>query len=341
MSAAVTILVKSFNRPYYLDRCLRSIYEHVSGHYQVVVLDDGTPPQYLARIEQQYPQVQIQRSELYDAKVAQLEAHAAGGPPFSLRVIPTRLWIEGVQQASDTFCMLEDDIWITVPFDISDMVAYMQQRQIVLTKMYWGGDLSSFQGKMSTEGHGVQEYVPALPKGPEWFTRMLLLNTFKSHSVLHRLGLVKEGIYFQLPFYGLYSVASAIFDKAYWLHLWNAGQQLADEVHQLARALHWAKRHPSRFAKAQQELTQTSFISSATNTFKDVHFDVVAANHVLNEAWLRGDFDVMQNYPRDFTPAYLKPVFEAAADPRCTYANWLEWIKRFKALYASMGVVVD
>ena len=35
------ILVKSFNRAYYLDRCLQSIQQFVEGDYQIVVLDDG------------------------------------------------------------------------------------------------------------------------------------------------------------------------------------------------------------------------------------------------------------------------------------------------------------
>ena len=321
MPTAVSILVKSFNRPYYLDRCLRSIYEHVTGDFTITVLDDGTPPAYLAEITRRYPQVQIERSELYEAKVAQLEAHAAGGPAFSLRSIPTKLWIAGVEAATPIFCLLEDDIWITQPVNLSQMADYMQSRQVVMTKFYWGGNMNTFQAHLGERSHGVQEYTLSLPAGPEWWLRALLLNRFKLHSVLHRLGLAKEGIYF--------------------LNLWSAGQQQADEVHQLARALRWTRQRLSRFAKSDVELTQTSFISSATNTFKEVEFDVIAANHYLNQAWLNGRFDVMQNYPRDFNPEALQFVFDEANDPRCTYANWLRWIACFKQVYASMGVVVE
>jgi hypothetical protein len=75
--------------------------------------------------------------------------------------------------------------------------------------------------------------------------------------------------------------------------------------------------------------------------FRDVEFDVIAASYYLNEAWLQGRFDVMHNYPNDFDPTYLRPVFDLANDPRCTYDNWLNWINRFKQVYSSMGVVVD
>jgi glycosyltransferase involved in cell wall biosynthesis len=341
MATTVSVLVKSFNRPFYLDRCLRSIFDKISGDFTVTVLDDGTPPRYLEEIQRRHPQVRFERSELYDAKVAQIEAHVAGEGAFTLRNIPTKLWRASVQAATPIFCLLEDDIWLTGAVDLSELADYMQSRQIVMTKFYWGGNITTFEARMSVRSHGVQEYELVLPDGPEWWLRTLLLNKFKLHSILHRLGLAKDGIYFQLPFYSLYSVASAAFDKSYWLNLWPAGQQKANEVHQLARALRWTRQKPTRFAKSEQELTQTSFTSSATNTYEGVEFDVIVANYYLNEAWLKGEFDVMQNYPHDLDPEYLRPVLEAAADPRCTYANWLRWIARFKQIYASMGVVVD
>ncbi|MFV0181058.1 glycosyltransferase [Empedobacter falsenii] len=49
-----TIIIKSFNRPHYLDRCLHSIYLHVKGSFEVKVLDDGTPPLYLEKIATKY-----------------------------------------------------------------------------------------------------------------------------------------------------------------------------------------------------------------------------------------------------------------------------------------------
>ena len=35
------IFIKSFNRPFYLDRCLQSIENFVEGNYEVKILDDG------------------------------------------------------------------------------------------------------------------------------------------------------------------------------------------------------------------------------------------------------------------------------------------------------------
>ena len=44
------IIIKSYNRPYYLHRCLQSIKENVLGNYKVIIVDDGTPQKYLDKI---------------------------------------------------------------------------------------------------------------------------------------------------------------------------------------------------------------------------------------------------------------------------------------------------
>ena len=46
------ILIKSFNRAFYLDRCLKSIKTYIIGNYKVTILDDGTPQKYLDKIQE-------------------------------------------------------------------------------------------------------------------------------------------------------------------------------------------------------------------------------------------------------------------------------------------------
>ncbi len=41
------IFIKSFNRPFYLDRCLQSIENFVEGDFCIKVHDEGTPETYL------------------------------------------------------------------------------------------------------------------------------------------------------------------------------------------------------------------------------------------------------------------------------------------------------
>lgn len=64
----VNIFIKSFNRPFYLDRCLSSIEKYVSGDFKIKVLDDGTPKKYLDKIREKYPDAEILLSDNYEKK---------------------------------------------------------------------------------------------------------------------------------------------------------------------------------------------------------------------------------------------------------------------------------
>ena len=66
----VNIFIKSFNRPFYLDRCLQSIENFVEGDFCVKVLDDGTPETYLSKIKEKHPKIEIITSENYQNKIA-------------------------------------------------------------------------------------------------------------------------------------------------------------------------------------------------------------------------------------------------------------------------------
>ena len=63
------ILIKSFNRPYCLDRCIQSIYANVlDTTISIKVLDDGTPSRYLEKLQIKYPKILIYKSSYYNEK---------------------------------------------------------------------------------------------------------------------------------------------------------------------------------------------------------------------------------------------------------------------------------
>ena len=84
------ILIKSFNRPYYLEKCLQSIFEFVHGYDKIIVLDDGTPQCYLDKIQSTFPQVSIQKSETYLKKSKAIKA----GKSLPDSKIPIDFWIK-------------------------------------------------------------------------------------------------------------------------------------------------------------------------------------------------------------------------------------------------------
>jgi glycosyltransferase involved in cell wall biosynthesis len=334
------IIVKSFNRPYYLARCLRSIELFTEGDFQVKVLDDGTPPKYLARIKELFPSIEIHTSAMYEAKVAALQAHVAGERAFDQRIIPTGMWLEHIAAGSEIFLLLEDDIWLTGPLRLKVIEATMQAQRLDMVKISWLGNPQVITGQKIMVGEELEEIVPQIPLASE----LLVLDRFKVRSMLKNLKLmrlVRNDFRLQLPVYTLYGVASAFFTKSYWLYLWQGGQDHVDEVQQLQKAGKWYHSKGGRYAKSRVELTKTSFITSTTNMYGGVNLDIFALNHHLNEAWLRGELDAMQNFPRDFSQDYLGSLLAATGDTRTTPAEWSKWIDRFKAQYLSFGCEVE
>jgi glycosyltransferase involved in cell wall biosynthesis len=324
------IIIKSFNRPYYLERCLRSIYQFAEGSFHIRVLDDGTPPEYLARIKELFPEVAVFTSPL----------HVAGERPFDQRTIPTGLWLEHVAAGSAIFLLLEDDIWLTGKLPLDEIQRDMEAHRLDMVKISWLGNNDVITGRKLPVGEQLEEIIPHIPLA----SKLLVLNRFGVRSALKKLGLmrlVRNDFHLQLPVYTLYGVASAFFTKKYWLYLWQGEQARVDEVQQLQKAGQWYKQQKGRYAKSRQELTKTSFITSTTNMYKGVGLDIFAFNYHLNEAWLHGQLNAMQQFPKDFSQDYLGDILTATGDPRTDVGEWARWIQRFKAQYISFGCEVE
>ena len=334
------ILVKSFNRPYYLERCLRSIYQFAEGDFRIRVLDDGTPPEYLTRIREQFPEVAVFTSPRYEAKVAALQAHVAGERIFDQRAIPTGMWLEHVATGSDIFLLLEDDIWLTGPLHLVAIEQTMTTEQLAMVKISWLGNQNVITGRKVPVSGQLEEIIPYIPLASD----LLVLDKLGVRSALKKLGLlrlIRNDFQLQLPVYTLYGVASAFFTKQYWLYLWEDQQLHVDEVQQLQKAGKWYKQQHGRYAKSRIELTKTSFITSTTNMYKGIELDIFAFNYHLNQAWFHGRLDSMQNFPADFSKAYLGAILEATGDERVSVSEWEKWVQRFKNQYINFGCEVE
>jgi glycosyltransferase involved in cell wall biosynthesis len=335
------ILIKSFNRPYYLDRCLRSIYQCVKGTFTIKVLDDGTPPVYLERILELYPEIQILRSPQYTVKADAIEAHIHQGKPYSQTKIPTKFWIEAVESSTDFFLLLEDDIWLTSVVDIDEVQRTMQHEKMALVRLSWQGNKTLVAGGKRVLSEQIEEIQPAISN----WRKFVFQNRFKVRSIGYRLGLFQNIMPYQLPMYVLYAVASSFFSKDYWLYLWQGAGERVLEEHQLQKALQWnsmPQGHAySRYGKLRQESADTSYLTTTNNGFVEIKCDMMQINYLLNEAWLRSELDAMQGFPADFAVTYLRQFFEHVNNGARLYEDWLTWITRFKHDYRRLGCVVD
>ncbi|HYH16653.1 MAG TPA: hypothetical protein VD794_15590, partial [Flavisolibacter sp.] len=312
----------------------RSIQQFVEGDYVIKVLDDGTSPVYLEKVKVLFPEVQIFTSPLYQQKWKAIKDHINGVRPYSLFSIPTGFWISHVKSASPFFLLLEDDIWLTDRFSLSSIIAVMRENNMVKLKVGWQGTPKVNQGKIKQLSLNIEQIQPNF----SFINRVVVNNKFKIASVLHYLRLVN--INSLLPFYSIYAVASAFFDKKYWLYLWDGASDKVKEEFQLRKALSWYDTKSSTYGKLINESSKTSYITSVNNSFSHIDFDMFRFNYYLNEAWLSGNLDVMNQFPKDFSVEYIRSFLDNANDERCNYLKWTKWVNQFKSAYRELGCEV-
>lgn len=336
------ILVKSFNRAYYLDRCLQSIYRYVKGDYKIVVLDDGTPKKYLDKIRTTFPEVEIRLSEQYVQKVKVIQENLETGKEIDGFQIPTNLWYEAVQKATDYVLVTEDDVWFIEKIQLNELVSQMRNHKVDLLKLGWLGHLkpNSFGDSMELTHSMVAENLKGIFTSNQFVMDLVMYNKFKFFSLMYRLGIMDNET--KRKYWTLNSILMGLWRKEYWLYVWKDADHKVDEKQQLRNAavwLHKNKSNPNMVGLTKNNNLRTTFQSSATNSYHkyNVDFDVNYFNHLLNEAWLKDDFDSMENFPKDFSIDYLDQFL----DEKVKREEFHTWVEKFKNQYRNVGVQID
>ncbi len=330
------IIIKSLNRPYYLDRCLHSIDKFVQNFKgKIIILDDGTPQKYLDIIVQKHPKIKICKSTFYNEKSNLLTQKKA----FSTYQVPIDLWFKISDELSDYFLILEDDVWFIEPINLFDIQSEMIQNQVVMTKLIWLTNSNLIQ---NTEEIHKNQLVILKPK---LFTFSPFLYNFifrKNYLNWHRRILAKFKIYTfkkHMAYYTIYSVAGTIVHKKYYKKCWEKHQNKIDETLQILNILKYIKQNKNNnFARMKKEFLRTGFLSSATNQFKEKYegnIDMNVFNAILNEAWCNDEFEVYANLNQDLDKLQIKTILQK--DKTYTFENWLNWVNSFKKQYQDYG----
>ncbi len=340
----ITIIVKSFNRPYYLDRCLKSIYQNLKGEFEIKVLDDGTPKQYLEVIQSKYPNVNIFISNQYLEKIQAIEDNILTGKKIDGFTIPTDLWYHEVKTSSDYVLVTEDDVWFTKFINIDEVVREMKSFSIPLLKLGWLGNYSDDKNLIidKLSDHLNKTQPKKLFTSNKFVMDMFMYNKYKFFTVLYKLGLVDNKT--KRKYWSLNSILMGLYQKEYWLSIWEDAKGKVDEKQQLRNAAAWYHKNKKViFARTNQEVLKTTFKSSATGSYHEYgnHFDVNRMNFILNEAWLKGEFDVMENYPKDFSDDYIKIFLDRENHVDAQYSAWFQWAEKFRQQYRNLGAEVD
>jgi len=334
----IDILIKSYNRPYYLDRCIQSIYRNVlDSNFRIVVLDDGTPKKYLEKIQDKFPEIDFMFSEFYEEKSKAILQDKI----LEKQKTPINMWLSAAKKASEYFVLLEDDIWFVKPFYLDKVIAQMRPNNGVFTKLFWLGNKDLIQSKKDTKKENLVEVTPNIPSFNtywytfvffkfkrykiRWFNEKLKFNTIKKRN----------------SFYSIYSVAGVLFKKEYFITLWNNHENEVNEQLQILNALTFInafnkKKGKLSFNRTESEVVKTGFSSSATDkSFIDSTLKMNVLNKKLNEGWFNESLDAMENFPHDFSEPYVEGIL--IEEGALISNSWKQWKSLFKANYEQFG----
>ena len=334
------IVIKSFNRPYYLERCLYSIHQYVKNFEGTIyILDDGTPEKYLNRITEKYPNIILKKSKFYPKKVSDIEK---GIQPKSYK-IPIDLWSDIVTEVSDYFILIEDDTWFIDAIDVLEIASEMRQNNTQITKLFWLGNEDLKQNKGIQKTTNLELLKPDLfTKNPFFYNLIFRKNYFK----IHRRILAKLKIYTfkrHMAYYTIYAVAGTVLNKSFYATLWNNHQNTVEEPLQILNALKFYKKNKkSTFANYKKEVLKTGFISSATNQYKE-HYEgnisMFQFNKIVNEVWYNNKLNVIEDLPSDISTERIQKILDL--DGSMDSKDWIFWSNCFKNQYKSIGSKID
>lgn len=336
------IFIKSYNRIFYLDRCIASIYQLVEGEYQITVLDDGTPKKYLDKLQEKYPNIQVKYSQSYPQKAKAVEENALYGKKIDSFNIPTDLWRNAAKTASEYFIMTEDDVWFTEKINVNELAHQAKENKVALLKLGW---LNNYKDDKWVHLLGINETLMATqPKdlflSHPFIMDLFFYNKYKFFTLGYKLKIFDN--YTKLKYWALNSILMGFWHKDYWNFVWKDAQRKVDEKQQLRNAAIYYRKHknnPHFIARLNKEVMRTTFQSSATNSYHEYgfDFDVNVFNHLISEAWYEEDFDVMQNFPKDFSTDY----WERFIEHKINTAEFRKWVEQFKNQYRNLGCEIE
>lgn len=337
-----SLLIKSYNRPHYLARCLYSVQQFVTSPVEVTVLDDGTPQKYLDKIKNDFPFVKFKDSPSAPQKRKAVEENLLTGKNIDGFGIPTSLWVEAVKEASEYFIITEDDVWFTQPVDLDELTLKMKAAGTELLKLGWLGNQRALEWNRENplDDEIIAQIPQEMPTGSAWQMDWYFKNRFKVFTLLYKMGIVNNET--KLRYWVLNSIMMGLWHRDYWLHVWKDVKEKVDERQQLINAAayyHRRKKNPAFTARTRQEIMKTTFQSSSTNSYHAYgdNFDVNLFNHLLNEAWFQDRLDITENFPHDFSQSYLESFIQAKMD----VTQFRAWRSKFQKQYADMGCEVE
>ena len=130
----------------------------------------------------------------------------------------------------------------------------------------------------------------------------------------------------------MYDIPMGMYRKDYLQFLWKDKYKRVIEQLQLKNAVEWAFQHKgkTKYTLMTNRVMATSYRSSASfNAFNiKENFDLIKFNFILNELWLNDQFDEFENYPKDFSVAYMYNILMENESKQFA-DSWKKWTEGF------------
>jgi len=343
----MNIYIKSFNRPLYLERCIKSIYLNVKNYKKIIILDDGTLPEYLEVLHNKYTELEIrispgakQKEQIIRSMISDFNQKKDMSTTKYPNISPADFWTSEIGRDSEDYCMiLEDDIWFTQKLDLDLIEKNMEFNNTLNVKLIWLGNKKISGGEYKIEEVLLDDKLILQYVKPPLITK---LEKSKAYNLY--LKYCKRFILNKVEIYSIYQVAMAIYKKDYWLNSWKGIPKWNDERYQLKKAVDYIREaflrgENPRFAKTEKEVLCHGFSTSVTLNGHALNkgLNCLVFNEFLNRKWLQGKINVMESYPKDFSEEYLINVLRDAGMVDEDISKWQQWKREVIKQYEDIG----
>ena len=296
----MNIYIKTFNRPFYLERCIKSIKFNVKEFDKIIILEDGTLSKYQDKLLVKYPDIVIRKSNADDEKFNLLKEERFD--EIEKRYIqPWQFWVNEIsKEKSDYFFLLEDDTWVVRQLNLGNIENNMAFHNGVILQTWWApnaGEILPYSKYKFPDGNVLQYFHPDI----------------KQISSLYQIWLL----------------CMAVYEKNYYLNNSRNLKRTWDEHTQLLQAIEFMMKNPdATFSKTQEKAVYQGWATPgrATPEYYDMGLRFHLYMECLNEAWYRDELDVMEGYPFDFPYEYILAFLEKYLSEKSVDA-WKRWRK--------------
>lgn len=276
------IVIKSFRRPFYLDRLLYSINKFCTGFDKIIISDGGTELHHIKKLDNKYPGIVWEISKSKDKKIKKSN-FVNGNELIFTDIDRLTLWRNTVKKVnSDFFLLLEDDCWLTEFIDLIELSKMLTRNKSHFCKLWYA---NSEDQRYSATSSLINIHANELfPDILEYTPRLSCINSL----------------------YNYFIMGQAIFSKNYYLAA-TKNAYVEDETDQILKAYQYLKDHESSTPRSFQSLNRIAYQGWAVSIRSDDIFLIESGfsgfslSDALNELWYENKFNSIENFPFDFS----------------------------------------